>query len=60
MCNGILIVILTEVYRIVSYKLVIWENHKYNSDLDNSMIVKTFIFNFIVNYINLFYYAFWK
>ena len=56
--NGILIFILTEVYKVCSNLVVDWENHLYESDKENSFIVKTFIFNFFISYLNLFYYAF--
>ena len=55
--NGILIFILTEIYRAASNIIVAWENHKYESDKENSFIVKTFVFNFFISYLNLFYYA---
>ena len=56
--NGILIFILTEIYKICSNLVVDWENHFYESDKENSFIIKTFVFNFFISYLNLFYYAF--
>ena len=42
----------------MSQLAVKWENHKLRSDEENSFILKTFAFNFVISYINLFYYAF--
>ena len=56
--NGIFIFILTLIYDTLAKKICNWENHKYESDYMNSMIIKSFVFNFVVSYINLFYYAF--
>ncbi len=56
--NGLFIFVFSEIYRITSNIVVDWENHLYESDKQNSYIVKTFVFNFFVSYINLFYYAF--
>lgn len=58
--NGIIIFILTLIYDTVAAKVVEWENHKYESELESSLIVKSFIFNFIVSYITLFYYSFFN
>ncbi len=56
--NGLAIFIFTEVYNYCSNIVVEWENHKYESEKQNSFIIKTFIFQFFISYINLFYYAF--
>lgn len=58
--NGIMIFVLTLIYDYVAAKVVDWENHRYNSEFENSLIVKSFVFNFVVSYITLFYYAFFK
>ena len=58
--NGATIFVLQEIYNFISLYVINWENHKYNSELENSYLVKTFIFNFFVSYIGLFYYAFIK
>lgn len=58
--NGIFIFVLTTIYDIFALKVCDWENHKYESDYENSLIVKSFVFNFVVSYINLFYYAFFN
>ena len=56
--SGIVIFVFSEVYNIVCGKVAAWENHMYESDKENSYLVKTFIFNFFVSYLLLFYYAF--
>lgn len=56
--SGIVIFVFTEIYNIVCGKVSEWENHIYESDRENSYLVKTFIFNFFVSYLLLFYYAF--
>lgn len=58
--NGLVIFILTVIYDAVAAVVVRWENHKYESDHENSLILKLFVFNFIVSYITLFYYAFFN
>ena len=58
--NGIMIFVLTLVYDIVAEKVVNWENHKYESDRENSLILKSFVFNFVVSYITLFHKAFFN
>lgn len=56
--SGIVITIFTEVYNAVCAVTTDWENHKYESERENSYLVKTFIFNFFVSYLLLFYYTF--
>lgn len=56
--NGISILIFTIIYDKIVLEVVKWENHKYESEMENSLLLKSFAFNFGVSYINLFYYAF--
>ena len=56
--NGVFMVIGIIVYDVLSKMVVKWENHRYESDYQNSMIVKSFAFNFFISYVTLFYYAF--
>lgn len=58
--NGTIIFIFSELYNLICMKVVDWENHMYSSEMENSYLSKTFVFNFCVSYINLFYYAFLK
>lgn len=56
--SGVLIFIFTEIYNIVCTLTTDWENHKYESEKESSYLVKTFVFNFFVSYLLLFYYSF--
>jgi hypothetical protein len=58
--NGAIIFVFQEIYNFICLYVIDWENHKYDSELENSYLVKTFVFNFFVSYIGLFYYAFLK
>lgn len=42
----------------MALKLVDWENHRYDEGWENSLIIKTFAFQFINAYIALFAIAF--
>jgi hypothetical protein len=57
--NGSLVFILDKVFRYLATSIVNWENHKYKSDQIMSKVPKLFFFNFAMNYINLFFYAFY-
>ena len=35
-----------------------WENHKFMKDLQRSQVIKGFIFDFIITYTSIVYYAF--
>jgi hypothetical protein len=57
--NGSVVFILDKVFRYLATSIVAWENHKYKSDQIMSKVPKLFFFNFAMNYINLFFYAFY-
>ena len=57
--NGSVVFILDKVFRYLATSIVNWENHKYKSDQIMSKVPKLFFFNFAMNYINLFFYAFY-
>ena len=44
------------IYKWAAYKCVLGENHQYESDFENSMINKIFIFLFVNTYISNFIY----
>lgn len=48
------------VYRKVAKRLTDWENHRTESEYENALILKNFIFQFVNSYISLFYIAFLK
>jgi threonine/homoserine/homoserine lactone efflux protein len=56
--NAVVIVVLGTIYRFVSRALVNWENHRYQEDWENSLITKSFSFQFVNAYISLFTIAF--
>lgn len=55
-----LIVVANELYAYLVRAAVEWENHKFESSNDNSLIIKIFAFQFVNSYIQLFYYAFFN
>ncbi|CAN8071527.1 unnamed protein product [Agarophyton chilense] len=58
--TALLISISDPLWKTVSGKLTDWENHRTHQSYENSLIVKHFAFQFISNYISLFYIAFAK
>jgi len=57
--NGIIIFVFAEIYKMACYKVVERENHKFESEYENSYIFKRSFFDFVLSYINLSYYAFY-
>lgn len=58
--NVVQITIMTKIYGVVSIFLNDQENHRTDIEYENSLIVKTMIFQFVNNYSALFYVAFLK
>jgi Calcium-activated chloride channel len=58
--NAITIMVLNTVYGVISFKLNDYENHRTDSEYENSLIAKTFLFKFVNSYSSLFYIAFIK
>lgn len=56
--NSVLIIILSIVYRSVAKKLTNYENHRTDSEWEDSLIVKLFLFEFVNSYFSIFLYAF--
>jgi len=52
--NAALIVLFGAIYKWLSRKLVILENHQYEQSLEDSLINKTYMFNFVNTYISFF------
>ena len=52
--NSILIILFGKIYKKVTKKIVVSENHRYESSFENSMINKIYMFNFINTYIGNF------
>ena len=57
--NGVSISVLYVIYKQVVNSVMEWENHRFESTTVNSRIPKLFLFYFSMNYINLFFYAFY-
>ena len=58
--NGITIMVFNKLYGYVSVKLNDWENHRTETEYEDHLIAKTFLFQFINSYSSLFYIAFFK
>eukprot|EP00455_Lapot_gusevi_P038989 TRINITY_DN4368_c0_g1_i1.p1 TRINITY_DN4368_c0_g1~~TRINITY_DN4368_c0_g1_i1.p1 ORF type:complete len:875 (+),score=361.69 TRINITY_DN4368_c0_g1_i1:82-2706(+) len=58
--NAVSIAILDAVYKIVATALNDWENHRTATQYEDSLIAKTFLFQFVNSYFSLFYIAFFK
>jgi hypothetical protein len=58
--NAVQIQILNVIYGKVSLKLNEYENHRTDSEYENALIAKTFLFKFVNSYNTLFYIAFIK
>jgi hypothetical protein len=58
--SAVVIIILGMLYKMLAIALTNWENHKTDIEHEDSLISKTFIFEFCNNYFGLFYVAFFK
>lgn len=58
--NTLFITAFNGVYRVVGVRLVAWQNHRYASEYEDSLIELNFAFQFINSYISFFYIAFAK
>ena len=58
--NLVFIVTFNAIYRKVAELLTDWENHRTESEYENSLIVKSFCFQFVNSYISFFYIAFFR
>ena len=58
--NTLFITLFNAIYRTVGIRLTEWENHRTESDYENSLIRKNFCFQFVNSYISFFYIAFAK
>jgi len=56
--NSIFITVFNEIYRRVGVMLTDWENHRTESEYENSLILKNAIFQAVNCYISFFYIAF--
>ena len=65
--NGAAITVMSALYKVINVaikvfceKLVLWENHRLNSELEVSYILKVYLFEFVNSYTTVFYYAAFK
>jgi len=58
--NAITIMFMNVMWKTVAVKLNNWENHRTDSEYENSLIMKIFAFYFVNSYTSLFYIAFFK
>lgn len=56
--NGVMITLFDPIWRSISLILTRRENHRTNQQFENSLIYKLFAFQFVSNYVSLFYIAF--
>ena len=49
-----------KIYRKIAINLTVWENHRTKTEYDDSLILKLFAFEFVNNYGNLFYLAYFR
>jgi len=58
--NAVAIIILNMVYFKIAVALNNWENHRTDTDYEDALIAKTFVFQFVNSYIMLYYIAFFQ
>eukprot|EP01083_Nonionella_stella_P119181 356141_1 len=58
--NSIVIMFFNNVYGLIAEKLNSWENYKTETEYENNLIIKIFIFRFINSYASLYYIAFFR
>jgi len=58
--NSVVIIIMNLVWRIIADKLNNWENHRTQTEYDDALTFKIFLFQFVNSYTSLYYIAFFK
>ena len=58
--NAVVIQVMNIIYGTVAIKLTNYENHRTDTNYEDSLIAKTFVFQFVNSYASLFYIAFVK
>lgn len=58
--NALAVIILGKIYDLLAVKLTDWENHRTQTQYDDSLIIKLFAFQFANSYSSLFYIAFFR
>jgi hypothetical protein len=60
LANAMQIKIMNTAHRVIAMKLTQWENYEYDSEYNNALTVKLYLFQFINSYSSLFFIAFIK
>ena len=58
--NTLLIVIFGKIYETIAVAMNDWENHRTQTDYEDNLILKNFVFQFVNNYFVLFYIAYMR
>jgi hypothetical protein len=58
--NSVVIITMNVFWRIVADKLTVWENHRTQTEFDDALTFKIFLFQFVNSYTSLYYIAFFK
>ncbi|CAK71370.1 unnamed protein product (macronuclear) [Paramecium tetraurelia] len=58
--NGVSMTVLCDLYKRLCKFVVNWENHKYNSEMEHSYVLKVFLFEFLISYISVVYAVLFK
>ncbi|KAK3592836.1 hypothetical protein CHS0354_028912 [Potamilus streckersoni] len=58
--NAVSVLILGKIYDWLARKLTEWENHRTQTQFDDALIIKLFVFQFANNYASCFYIAFFR
>jgi hypothetical protein len=58
--NTILIVVFGNIYKGIAIGMNDWENHRTQTEYDDNLILKNFVFQFVNNYFVLFYIAYMR
>ena len=58
--NGVSMTVLCDLYKRLCKYVVNWENHRFNSEMQYSYILKVFLFEFLISYISVVYAVLFK
>ncbi|CAD8045785.1 unnamed protein product [Paramecium primaurelia] len=58
--NGVSMTVLCDLYKRLCKFVVNWENHKFNSEMQHSYVLKVFLFEFLISYISVVYAVLFK
>ncbi|CAD8159360.1 unnamed protein product [Paramecium octaurelia] len=58
--NGVSMTVLCDLYKRLCKYVVNWENHRFNSEMQHSYVLKVFLFEFLISYISVVYAVLFK